>query len=350
MKRLWLLACGMIFITPFIAAQEFLAAPIPIDMHGTVDEIIEDSDTGVIMEKVTILTKKDDISRERFHRKGLVVRRPNAKATILMCHGFMCNKFDVGFIRSLFGSEYNFLAFDFRGHGEEAEGQVCTFGRDEVHDVFAAASFAKAHPDLNKVPLFVFGFSMGAASAIRAQADHPDLFQGMILDCPFDSVHNVLKRSINTLSVSLFGYQFYIPGRQLLHKYAFHPYVQAAIKPLLKLAANMDPREIETHIVPVNPHEAIKHVSIPCLFICCKKDKMVSVDAIKTVYDGAAGYKKLWLTNGRRHCDSFFYNPEGYSKRINKFVASVLDDSIKEKKQCKIIEDVCPLDCGGAIL
>ncbi len=349
MKNLWLL-CGVIMLIPYISADEFSAAPEPVGVHGTIDEIIEGIDLDATLEKVTIFSKKDSVSAEQFERKGLLVRRPHAKATILMCHGFMCNKFDVGFIRSLFGPEYNFLAFDFRAHGEQAEGQTCTFGRDEAYDVIAAASFAKEHPEVGKVPLFVYGFSMGAASAIQAQADHPDLFKGLILDCPFDSVDNVLKRSINTLSFSLFGYQVYIPGRQLLHKYAFHPYVQAVIKPLLKLATNMDSRHIDTHIVPVTPHETIKKVTAPCFFICCKKDKMVSIDAIKAVFDGAGGYKKLWLTNGRCHCDSFFYNPEGYSKRINKFVASILDDSIQNKKQNKIIEDVYPLDAGGPII
>ncbi len=135
-----------------------------------------------------------------------------------------------------------------------------------------------------------------------------------------------------------------------MHKYAFHPYVQAIIKPLLKIAAHMDPKNIDTFVCEVKPKESIRKVTVPCFFICCKKDEKVSIDAIKNVYDNAGGYKKLWLTNGRTHCDSFFYNPEGYARRIRKFVVSVLDGSIKKKKQQKIIEDMIDLDCGGTII
>lgn len=332
-----------------VYAQEFQVIPTSVDDYGTVDETIERMIDDAIVEKVTIHAQKNHASRETIKRKGILVRRNNAKANILMCHGFMCNKFDIGFIRTLFGKDYNFLSFDFRAHGEETDGQICTFGRDESLDVLAGAEFMKHHADIGHLPLFVYGFSMGAASAIEAQAKYPYLFKGMILDCPFDSTSNVLKRSINTLTFNVCGYEFYIPGRRLLHKYAFHPYVQAVLRPILKAAANMDPKQVETQICHVYPHKSIKSVDIPCLFICCKQDELVSMDAIKAVYDGAKGYKKLWLTNGRNHCDSFFYNPEAYSKRINRFMRAVLNGSVKHKKS-KIVEDMVGLDCGGQII
>ncbi len=333
-----------------LCADEFQSVSSQVGSYGTIDETLTHMIPGAVVEKVTIKPRKSSSSAERIGRKGILIRRNNAKANILMAHGFMCNKFDISFVRALFGTEYNFLTFDFRAHGEDTAGQTCTFGRDEALDVLAAANFIKHHPEIKELPLIAYGFSMGAASSIEAQAKNPYLFKAMVLDCPFDSTENVLKRSINTMTFSVFGYQFYVPGRQLLHKYAFHPYVQAALKPLLKIAANMDPRQIDTHICKVKPQDTIKKVTIPCLFICCKNDEKVSMEAIKSVYDGAGGFKRLWLTNGRNHCDSFFYNPECYSKRVNKFVHAVLDGSIAGKPQGKIVEDQTPLDCGGTIL
>ena len=303
-----------------------------------------------VVEKVTIFTQKKRDSVETFERKGLLYRNKGAKANILMCHGFMCNKFDIGFVRALFGKEYNFLTFDFRAHGEIAEDQVCTFGRDESLDVLAAAQFIRHHKGIGDLPLFAYGFSMGAVSIIEAQAKYPYLFKGLILDCPFDSVEKVLQRSISNLTFSFCGYQCYIPGRQLLHKYAFHPYVQAIIKPALKIAANLDRRQIEAQICEVKPEETIKKIAVPTLFICCKNDEKVSMDAIKAVYNGAQGYKKLRLTNGRSHCDSFVYNPECYGKWLNRFVQSVLDGSIKDKPQARIVEEEVDLGCGGVIV
>ena len=52
------------------------------------------------------------------------------------------------------------MTFDFRGHGKNNEGQYCTFGRDEALDVIAAVKFIKSDPELQKLPLFVYGFSM----------------------------------------------------------------------------------------------------------------------------------------------------------------------------------------------
>lgn len=49
---------------------------------------------------------------------------------------------------------------------------------------------------------------------------------------------------------------------------------------------------------------------------------------------------------GAAICDSFFYNPECYSRQINKFVTNMLNGSIHKKQQAKIIEDQIPLDCG----
>ncbi len=330
-------------------ARELQVIPTSVDDYGTIDETVEHMIDDAILEKVTIHAQKNRATRDIIKRKGVLIRREGAKANILMCHGFMCNKFDVGFVRSLFGQEYNFLAFDFRAHGEVADGQVCTFGRDESLDVLAGAEFLKHHPEIGQLPLFVYGFSMGAASAIEAQANYPYLFKGMILDCPFDSTSNVLKRSINTLTFNVCGYEFYVPGRRLLHKYAFHPYIQAMLRPILKAASRLDAKQIEIHMCHVYPHESIKKVDIPCLFICCKQDELVSMDAIKAVYDGAQGYKKLWVTNGRYHCDSFFYNPECYSKRLKKFMHAVLDGKIKKKRN-KIVEDMIDLGCGGEII
>jgi hypothetical protein len=122
----------------------------------------------------------------------------------------------------------------------------------------------------------------------------------------------------------MFGYEFNVPGRTMLQKYAFHPYVQSLIKTLLKTVAHMDPRKIETNVCPVYPVQSASNIKIPCFFIHCKNDEKVSVEAIKAVYDHAAGPKALWVTNGRNHFDSYFYNPERYVEKVRQFVDQVL--------------------------
>ena len=139
---------------------------------------------GTIEEKVIFYSRENVTSDKKIARKGILFKRPNAKATVLICHGFMCDKFDISFLHLMF-QDYNSMTFDFRAHGEDIENQACTFGRDEAYDVIAAANFIKNHQELKNKPLYVYAFSMGAAASIIAQAQDKKLFNAMILDCPF---------------------------------------------------------------------------------------------------------------------------------------------------------------------
>lgn len=292
------------------------------------------------IERVTLKSRESDDSDRSVERKGILVRNPSAQANMVICHGFMCDKFDVGFLRQMFPKgKYNFLTFDFRAHGENPQGQCCTFGRDEAHDVIAAGHYFKDHAEMGKLPTFVYGFSMGAAASIEAQAKEPGLFKAMVLDCPFDSTENIVKRALHDLRLSFFGYKFDIPGRSYLEKYAFHPYVQSFIKFLLKTVPHMDSKNIQTYMYRFSPAASAQHLNVPCMFIHCKHDQRVAVDAIHSIYKAAQGPKQLWITNGRGHYDSMFYNPEKYAKRVVKFYESVMSGDINKKPREKMIED-----------
>jgi len=295
---------------------------------------------GTVLHSVVFSSRKEQGAREVIKRKGIIAKRPNAKATILVCHGYMCNKDDTSLFRLIF-PDYNVMTFDFRAHGEKVEEHhCCTFGKDEMYDVISAVNVIKSDLDLKNIPLIAYGFSMGAVASIQAQARDSSLFDAMILDCPYDKSENVIKRALSNTKITIFGYSFNIPGSSLLEKYAFHPYVQSFLKTVLKTVAHLDAHATNTRIYPVNPADSVKRVHIPCLFIHCRNDEKVPVDAVKLVYNGAQGFKRLWITAGRRHFDSFFYNPEKYTYKVNKFIESVLMDTIAKKVPAKVKEDV----------
>jgi pimeloyl-ACP methyl ester carboxylesterase len=295
---------------------------------------------GTTMEKIAIYPQESHDSSQTIMRPGLLVTHPNARATVLVCHGFMCDQHDSGIFRSMFKrSHFNVMTFDFRAHGKDSQGQCCTFGHDEALDVIAAAKFIRNHPELGKLPVFAYGFSMGAVSAIEAQSMDDSLFDAMILDCPFESSEKVIKTGLNGLKFSILGYDLELPGRELLEKYAFHPYVQSLVKTVLRLVSQMDATQVRTHFYPIHTAESAKKITVPCFFIHCKNDEKVSVDQVKRVYLSAAGYKKLWLTNGRRHCDSAIYNPEGYAYKVREFYNHVMDGIIDHLPQEGIEED-----------
>lgn len=291
-----------------------------------------------VVQKVTFEAKKTENSDETIIRKGVLVIRPEARATVLIAHGFMCNKNDITFLRSLFHN-YSTMTFDFRAHGELKEGQCSSLGWNEKHEVIAAVKLIKQHPQLKDKPIIVYGFSMGAVASICAQAHEGNLFDAAILDCPFDSTHMIIARLVDRLTFRIAGYEFNMPGRSLLKKYAYNQYIQSVLKTALKAVAKMDSTAIETCIVPIDTVEQMGKITIPVYIIGCKEDKKAPIEAVRAVYDAAGGFKRLWITNGRCHFDSFFYNPEKYAYNVRRFIEQVLDNKISNKKQEKIIID-----------
>lgn len=309
-------------------------------IYGIIASDKKKMSNGTTRERVIIYPQEHHNSSQTILRNGLLVSHEKAKATVLVCHGFMCDLHDAGMLRGMFKrSQFNVMTFDFRGHGKDNQGQYCTFGRDEALDVIAAAKFIRNHPELKKLPLFAYGFSMGAVSAIEAQSLDSGLFDAMILDCPFESSEKVIKTGLEGLKFSLFGYELEFPGKNLLEKYAFHPYVQSLVKTVLRIVSQMDATGMRTNFCPVHPVESIKKVKVPCFFIHCKNDEKVGLDQVKSIYAGAGGYKKLWITNGRRHCDSAIYNPEIYAERVRAFFNQVINGLLDTLPQDEIMED-----------
>jgi pimeloyl-ACP methyl ester carboxylesterase len=317
-----------------------LVGHVQENVHGYVVPEKTKMANGLVVEHVVLYPKAGYDSHDKIARNGILARCDDAKATILVCHGFMCDRHDVGILRKVFKkSQFNVMTFDFRAHGQDSEGQYCTFGRDEALDVIAAAKFLRNHPELQGTPLFVYGFSMGAVSAIEAQAKSSDLFDAMILDCPFESSEKVIQSGLEGLKCTVFGCEFDLPGRDFLQKYAFHPYIQALVKAVLKTVAQLDATCVNTNFCPLYPAESAKKIVVPAFFIHCKNDQKVPVEQVMNVYENAAGYKRLWLTNGRRHYDSFFYNPEKYIEQVRLFCKQVIDGDIAEMPQEAIVED-----------
>lgn len=290
-------------------------------------------------ESITFSVLESATSKNKIMRKGILVTRKDAAANVLICHGYMCNKRDIDFLRYLLFPKYNVLTFDFRAHGELTQGQCCSFGYNEKYDVKGAVDFIKAHPELKDKPLLVYGFSMGAVSAIEAQAHEGNLFDGMILDCPFDTTDNLINHAIEQMKLSIFGFEFGMPGRSLLRRYAYHPYVQSMIKFALKTIAKIDVTQVNTCMHKVTPVESIKRVTVPCFIIGCKNDEKVPEEAVRSIYANAAGTKWLWITDGFCHFGSLFFNPEGYAEMVQRFAHKVITKSFKESKRQKIIQD-----------
>lgn len=289
-------------------------------------------------QEIRFFVRNNNQSNEFIGRKGVLVKRPGALATILLLHGYGLDRYALAPMR-IFLKEYNCLSFDFRAHGEHAADQESTLGYEEVNDIFSAVDYIRSDPDLNNRPLIVVGFSMGAVSAIEAQSLDSSLFTAMFLDTPFSSSIEVLRRGLQALRFQMFGYQFNMPGHSLIESYAFNPYVQPLLQMLLHLKTSFNARKINTFVKPTAPTESIRKVEIPCFFVVTKNDNKVSVAEVQSVYDHKPGFKRLWVANGRDHCDAILFHPEKYERVLNDFIYDILNHAEKTEPLEEIIYD-----------
>jgi pimeloyl-ACP methyl ester carboxylesterase len=284
------------------------------------------------IENVNFYALKDSGSNERTSRNGILVMRPNAKATVLVLHGFTKDKCDAAPLRLLL-KNYNIFSFDFRAHGEQVSGQYSTMGYDEVYDVFAAVDYIRSRPELRDKPLFVMAFSMGAATAIEAQSLDCNLFSAMFLDTPFHSSAQIIKNALSRMRFKVLGYDFGIPFRKYFEEYAFNPYFQPIIKQLIKILIAFDGTKVQTCMKPISPVESIAKINIPCMFVVCAKDKVVPYQDVVQIYENHPGAAQLWISDGRGHCDALYGDPEFYDELLNNFYDSVINNKVDKTKK-----------------
>ena len=282
-------------------------------------------------EAVTFPVQQNGDSLDVFIRKGFLAVRPDALGTVIICHGYTHSKHEAFFFKMLF-SHFNVLAFDFRGHGELIEkGQYSTIGRDEVYDVRGAVQFVQSLPACQGKPMIGFGFSMGAVSLLQAEATFGNLFDMLILDSPFDSSSDCMARNFEKmLTYTLFGKQHQLPGKALMMKILYNEKMRPLVKKFFHWASGMDPYKVPTKFVPVIPITNAAKITIPTFFISCEQDKSVQVNSVQRLYESVSSpFKRLWITQGVKHCGSCLSQPEKYAYKVNKFINSVLNKDFK---------------------
>lgn len=286
---------------------------------------------GLTIEPIEFLVQQGNGSLQTFNRKGFLALRPQALGTVIICHGYTHSKHEAFYFKTLF-SHFNVLAFDFRAHGELVDkDQFSTIGRDEIYDVLGAVQFVRSYAQLQNKPIIGFGFSMGAVALLQAQAEFLNLFELLILDSPFDSSSDCMEQNFDKmLTYRLFGKEHQLPGKKLIMKMLYSERMRPIVKPFFKWASGMDPNMVPTKFVPVIPLANAAKITIPCFFISCGADKSVGVDSVRRLYESVQSpFKRFWIANGRKHCDSYLANPELYVYKVNKFIKKALEQDFK---------------------
>ncbi len=109
-------------------------------------------------------------SRDGVVLSGWFLPQENARGAVILCHGMMSNRSGMlDWTEALQCEGFAVLLFDFRALGESG-GARCTAGHLERLDLLGAIDYLDVREDTKRLPLGVFGFSMGGAAAILTAA------------------------------------------------------------------------------------------------------------------------------------------------------------------------------------
>ena len=120
-------------------------------------------------------------------------------STVVLSHGWNDNKSGMLDVLPIFHDRYNLVLFDFRNHGQSADGQI-TQGIREQDDLAAVIDWLVAEKGQETIVLW--GRSMGGHAAVNVAADDARV-DGLILD----STHSRVRVPMSN-RIGLAGYPF----------------------------------------------------------------------------------------------------------------------------------------------
>jgi len=214
---------------------------------------------------------------------------PRNGVAIIALHGNSTARHHTTFARFALAG-YGVIAFDFRAHGL-SEGEVCTLGFQELLDAEAALAYLLHQPAVQRIG--VWGSSMGAVTAIRLAARHPEI-GAVVADSGFASLEGLMRsRRLPRLVQSLFLY-------------------------LLQRETGLRLRDLrpEAEIGQIAPR--------PVFIIHGGADQLVPYQAALRLYEAAGAPKRLWIEPGMRHTELRHRQPERYWTEVLGFFAAAL--------------------------
>ncbi len=235
------------------------------------------------------------ISHDGLRLRAMYIPCENARATVIMMHGYRSDGYaDFSTVFEFYRSMgFNILLPHHRSH-LTSEGRYITFGILERYD---CRDWAHYVADNVGGDIYLLGVSMGAATVMMASSlDLPDSVRGIIADCgyssPWDELSYVLKRD-----------------------YGLPPF------PLMYLV-NWRFRRIVGHdLRSVSCPKALAECKLPILFIHGSSDNFVPCEMTYENYRKCCSRKELYISDGADHAVTSWVDPEGYRTAVLNFIS-----------------------------
>jgi len=242
-------------------------------------------DLGLNYEDVTFTTEDNVTLRGWF-----IHHKQAPQKTIIGLHGYPADKGNILPVIAFLSQKYSLLLFDFRYLGASG-GRYSTIGAEEIRDVRSAIAFLKSR---GVKEVGVWGFSMGAAVALMAAPNLPE-------------IKAVVSESSYAQLDLMAPVLFQIP----ILRY-----------PLAWLTGLWARLFLGINLKKVSPKDSVKNLNIPVLIIHSKGDPLITFQHALLLQEALKNNTKaeFWFH------DDLFHAQLGadYQKRIGDFFAANL--------------------------
>jgi pimeloyl-ACP methyl ester carboxylesterase len=239
-------------------------------------------------------------SRDGVLLAGWFAPAKDAKAVVILCHGFPGNRNEVvNHLAFLHKAGFDVFAFDFRGRGE-SEGNTCTLGYHEVNDLLGAVRYLRERPDTKSQKIGVLGLSMGGAVCIMGAAREKEI-AAVVADAPYAR----LDRAVNQRFRAFLG----------------------PLAPVFRAPAQFfGERLADFKIADVSPLNEVAHISPrPLFLIHGTRDFLIKPTDSQMLHAAARDPKQLWLVEGARHTKAYKVAGAEYERRVTEFFQKALN-------------------------
>ena len=220
---------------------------------------------------------------------------PDARGTAILVHGYTDTAWSMMMLGRMYRNElqYNILLPEHERHGL-SEGEVIQMG---WHDRINLEQWISVTEQLwPGKPIFLHGISMGAATVMMCSGDPlPTSVKGIIEDCGYTSVWDEFSGEIQN--------QFGLP-----------------VHPLMDISSWLCDLKYGWNFKEASALNQVAQSTLPMLFIHGDADTFVPTAMVYPLYEAKQhGYKKLWITEGVTHAQSYHQYPDAYLREVKEF-------------------------------
>ncbi len=242
------------------------------------------ADAGMPFDDVTVTTS------DGLTLYGWYVPSSNG-ASVMLIHGYKDDRASMLRVADVLHRHgYGLLVLSLRAH-DRSDGEMITFGHDEMRDLDAWYAFESTHAGVDPAELGVFGVSMGGSLALQYAVRNPRV-TAVVADSAFSSLNDTVSTSVR-----------FFTG---LPPFPFAPMIEF----WTEREAGFDASEIDAKrwVPQISPR--------PVFLLQGDADVVVSPQSGERLFEAAREPKEFWHEAGVGHAQFLEMYPEEFEQRV----------------------------------